>query len=250
MESNSIGKRIAQLRKQNGWSQTDLAEKLNVTDKAVSKWERGGMPSVDLFPKLSKIFNVSIDYLMLGDDGSTEKDSESVSQEKQRSANQDKGLFYIEGLSIQDIELILSDQRDLYTEAELEMLEIRLDELNSSSSETENLSNIFFCPKCGAVISDNSTKFCEYCDCDFSKHSPICEDEEDDEEDYEDYEDYRARREGIGCLGYVVALLFPIIALIWGIVKGDKGVIVFSIIMTLIDIILISYKVSLLSLYL
>ena len=69
MENNNIGKRIATLRKKNGWSQMELAEKINVTDKAVSKWENGGMPGIDIFPKLSKIFNVSIDYLMLGEDG-------------------------------------------------------------------------------------------------------------------------------------------------------------------------------------
>ena len=39
MKSNNVVKRIAELRKQNGWSQIELAEKLNVTDKAVSKWE-------------------------------------------------------------------------------------------------------------------------------------------------------------------------------------------------------------------
>ena len=101
MESNNIGKRIAQLRKEKGWSQTELAEKLNVTDKAVSKWERGGMPSVDLFPKLSRIFNVSIDYLMLGDEGSEENESEYG--EKKESPDQDKASFSIEELSIEDI---------------------------------------------------------------------------------------------------------------------------------------------------
>ena len=79
---NDVGKRIAELRKQNGWSQAELAQKLNVTDKAISKWENGGMPSVDLFPKLSKIFNVSIDYLMLGDgEDESEQETEEVSEE-------------------------------------------------------------------------------------------------------------------------------------------------------------------------
>ena len=64
METNNTGKRIAQLRKKNGWSQATLAAMLNVSDKSVSKWENGGMPSVDLFPELSRIFNVSIDYLL------------------------------------------------------------------------------------------------------------------------------------------------------------------------------------------
>ena len=233
MESNNIGKRIAQLRKEKGWSQTELAEKLNVTDKAVSKWERGGMPSVDLFPKLSRIFNVSIDYLMLGDEGSEENESEYG--EKKEIPDQDKASFSIEELSIEDIELILSDQRDLYTEEELCLLELRLEELSSEDTSWDAL----FCPKCGAEITDSSMKFCKYCSCDFSIHSPT-QDEDEDYEDYEDdddYEDYRNRSEGIGCLGYIVAFLFPIIGLIWGIIKDDRGVIIFSIIMTLIEIV-------------
>ncbi len=44
---------------------------LNVSDKSVSKWENGGMPGIDLLPKLSKIFNVSIDYLLMGEGDDT-----------------------------------------------------------------------------------------------------------------------------------------------------------------------------------
>ncbi len=40
MENQSIGKKIAELRKTKGWTQLELAEKLNVSDKAVSKWEK------------------------------------------------------------------------------------------------------------------------------------------------------------------------------------------------------------------
>lgn len=39
MNNHSIGKTIAELRKKKGWTQAELAEKLNVSDKAVSKWE-------------------------------------------------------------------------------------------------------------------------------------------------------------------------------------------------------------------
>ena len=71
------GKLIAALRKEKGWTQTELAEKLNVSDKAVSKWENGGMPSIEFLPKLSELFGVSIDYLVTGKETnfSTEKAS-------------------------------------------------------------------------------------------------------------------------------------------------------------------------------
>ena len=69
MEKHSVGSTIAALRKQKGWTQMELAEKLQVSDKAVSKWEKdNGSPSMEFFPKLSEIFGVSIDYLMTGKD--------------------------------------------------------------------------------------------------------------------------------------------------------------------------------------
>jgi transcriptional regulator with XRE-family HTH domain len=63
------GDRIKELRKSKDLTQLELAEKLNVTDKAVSKWENNhGEPSIDLLLELSKLFDVSIDYLITGDD--------------------------------------------------------------------------------------------------------------------------------------------------------------------------------------
>ena len=49
------GDRIKELRKQNNLTQLELANKLNITDKAVSKWESNlGEPSIDLLMELSK----------------------------------------------------------------------------------------------------------------------------------------------------------------------------------------------------
>lgn len=68
MSEHSIGKTIANLRKSKGWTQVELAEKLNVSDKAVSKWEsEAGFPEISQFPVMAKLFNVTIDYLMTGE---------------------------------------------------------------------------------------------------------------------------------------------------------------------------------------
>lgn len=65
MEAVSVGKRIAKLRKQEGLTQKQLADKLGVSNKAISKWETGeGFPDITMIPKLSAIFNVSSDYLL------------------------------------------------------------------------------------------------------------------------------------------------------------------------------------------
>ena len=64
----SIGEKIRIQRKQAGLSQEQLAEKLNVSRQAITKWETDkGIPDVDNLKILSKLLNVSIDYLL--DDG-------------------------------------------------------------------------------------------------------------------------------------------------------------------------------------
>jgi len=68
MDASQIGKTIASLRRKNSMTQAVLAEKLGVSNKAVSKWENGqGYPDISVFPALASLFDVSVDYLMLGE---------------------------------------------------------------------------------------------------------------------------------------------------------------------------------------
>ena len=65
MASKNLGEMISSLRKEKGMTQSDLAEKMNVTDKAVSKWERNlSCPDVNSIPKLAEVLGVSVDELM------------------------------------------------------------------------------------------------------------------------------------------------------------------------------------------
>lgn len=67
MNIEDIGKRISELRKKSGMTQMALAQMLDVSDRTVSKWETGqGYPDITIFPKLSALFGVSIDYLLVG----------------------------------------------------------------------------------------------------------------------------------------------------------------------------------------
>ncbi len=67
MNAKSVGKIIANLRRRQNMTQAELALRLNVSHKTISKWESGsGFPEVTQFPALAHIFNVSVDYLMAG----------------------------------------------------------------------------------------------------------------------------------------------------------------------------------------
>ena len=59
---------LSTLRKKKGWTQLELAERLNYSDKAVSKWERGeSLPDVVILKQISELFEVTVDYLLVRD---------------------------------------------------------------------------------------------------------------------------------------------------------------------------------------
>ena len=61
----TLGTMISELRKQHGMTQLELAEKMGVTDKAVSKWERDlSCPDINSLPNLAEILGVSVEELM------------------------------------------------------------------------------------------------------------------------------------------------------------------------------------------
>ena len=66
--------KIIKNRKSNGWSQEDLAEKMNVSRQAISRWENGtALPDSSNILQLSKLFDVTSDYL-LNDDYESDND--------------------------------------------------------------------------------------------------------------------------------------------------------------------------------
>ena len=68
MDIEKVGAAIAYLRKRAGFTQKDLADRLGISDKAVSKWERGlGLPDVAYLGKLSIILDTDTDSLLQGD---------------------------------------------------------------------------------------------------------------------------------------------------------------------------------------
>ena len=74
--------KIIKLRKSNGWSQEELAEKLDLSRQAISRWENGtALPDANNILQLSKIFGVTSDYL-LNEDYSDDGDIPCVKEAK------------------------------------------------------------------------------------------------------------------------------------------------------------------------
>lgn len=67
MNQEKIGKFIASCRKEQGFTQTVLAEKLGITDRAVSKWETGrSLPDASIMPELCGLLNIQLSELFTG----------------------------------------------------------------------------------------------------------------------------------------------------------------------------------------
>lgn len=67
MDCSKVGKLLLDLRKEKGLTQKQLADAMNISDKTISKWERGlGFPDVSLLHELSDIFSINIEKIILG----------------------------------------------------------------------------------------------------------------------------------------------------------------------------------------
>ena len=86
MERKTIGEFIAVLRKANGLTQRQLAEKLNVSEKSISRWERNETaPDLALIPVIAELFSVTSDELLRGERIDPTEAAPSPKQEKRLS---------------------------------------------------------------------------------------------------------------------------------------------------------------------
>lgn len=69
MNKEKTGEYIRALRKNKGWTQMQLAEQLHISDKAVSKWERGiSFPDIELMEELAQVFQVDVADIIRGEE--------------------------------------------------------------------------------------------------------------------------------------------------------------------------------------
>ena len=81
MNQTKIGKFIAECRKEKNLTQMQLAEKLGITDKAISKWERGiAMPDTSIMLTLCDILGISVNQLLSGEKTDMENDNKNNEQ--------------------------------------------------------------------------------------------------------------------------------------------------------------------------
>ncbi|MBI3141715.1 MAG: helix-turn-helix transcriptional regulator [Bacteroidetes bacterium] len=91
----NLGSKITELRKQKGWSQSELAQKLEVSREIVGRYERNdAVPSIEIAKRMADVFEVSLDYLV----GSTEQEVDKATlnrlQEINRLSDENKKLVY------------------------------------------------------------------------------------------------------------------------------------------------------------
>jgi len=117
-----IAGNISQLRKAKGMTQLELAEALNYTDKAVSKWERGeSIPDAIVLKQIADMFNVSIDYLFVADHSYDVSQPNSNIRSVKRRLNNRKFItgmsiilvWFIATLVFVILRTVLSNYRDL-----------------------------------------------------------------------------------------------------------------------------------------
>lgn len=90
-----VAKNIADLRRASGLTQMEFAEKLNYSDKAVSKWERGdSLPDVAVLKQIADLFQVTLDYLV------TEDHSSSLQERAHYQGRELRNRKIITGISI------------------------------------------------------------------------------------------------------------------------------------------------------
>lgn len=101
MDQTKIGRFIAKKRKDKNITQSELAELLSITDRAISKWENGNcMPDISLIPKLCNILNITINDLFSGEvvdmKNNEKKLEENLLELAKQKEEKDKQLLALE----------------------------------------------------------------------------------------------------------------------------------------------------------
>ena len=91
-----LADKIIDLRKKSGWSQEELAAKLNVSRQAVSKWEGAqSVPDLDRVLQMSRLFGVSTDYLLKDEQDAADNTGDSISDSDVRTVSMEEANSFL-----------------------------------------------------------------------------------------------------------------------------------------------------------
>lgn len=111
MDPKRMGEFIAALRKSQGLTQQEVAERLNISNKTVSKWERGdGYPEVSLIPAIAELFGVTTDEIFRGEripEHKTDLEKNPASVEKQKERLINSSIFKFKNYSLVVLAVIM-----------------------------------------------------------------------------------------------------------------------------------------------
>jgi transcriptional regulator with XRE-family HTH domain len=92
----NIGSKISVLRKEKGWSQSDLAEKIEASREIIGKYERNeNLPSIEMVTKMAKAFQVTVDFLIgVGENASYDKETVNRINDIQKMDTETKNILF------------------------------------------------------------------------------------------------------------------------------------------------------------
>jgi transcriptional regulator with XRE-family HTH domain len=151
-----LSDKLIALRKENGWSQEDFAEKLDVSRQAISRWENGtALPDAQNILQISKLFHVTADYL-LNDDYNEEvniPETEISAEETKPSVRKNNHLYW---LSICFI-ILLSVCAIIYVANENhthpELTRVVENEIAPTCTVEGSYEVVLYCTECGKELS-------------------------------------------------------------------------------------------------
>lgn len=155
-----LSDKLIMLRKENGWSQEDFAEKLDVSRQAISRWENGtALPDAQNILRISKLFNVSADYLLNYDyeDGADIPVVETTTEETKPLVRKKKYLYrYLIPavcfivLSVCAIMEIVKHANEVHTHPVL--IRVIENEVAPSCTEAGSYDEVLYCADCGGEV--------------------------------------------------------------------------------------------------
>ncbi len=87
MDAKRTGRFLAGLRKSRGITQLEVAQRLGIADKTVSKWECGnGYPDIAMLPALAELYEVSVDELLCGERVGSETKEREIPEKTKKQA--------------------------------------------------------------------------------------------------------------------------------------------------------------------